>query len=42
MFSDESVFTLRCADGRQRVWRCRGERHAQCCVSELTDSVAEV
>lgn len=29
LFSDESRFCLRHIDGRQRVWRRRGERHAE-------------
>jgi len=35
VFSDESRFTLRFADGRMRVWRRRRERYAQCCVQEV-------
>ena len=31
VFSDESRFTLRFADGRVRVWRRPRERYAQCC-----------
>jgi len=34
MFSDESRFCLTHGDGRQRVWRRRGERFAGCCVTE--------
>ena len=32
MFSDESRFCLRHVDGRLRVWRRRGERHAEATV----------
>lgn len=35
VFSDESRFNLRFADGRARVWRRRHERYAQCCVQEV-------
>lgn len=35
VFSDESRFTLRFADGRVRVYRRRGERYAQVCVREV-------
>lgn len=35
VFSDESRFTLRFADGRLRVWRRPNERYAQCCVQEV-------
>lgn len=35
VFSDESRFRLRFADGRERVYRRRGERHAQVCVREV-------
>ncbi len=34
MFSDESRFCLDVNDGRQRVWRRRGERYADCTVSQ--------
>ena len=34
VFSDESRFCLYTADGRQRVYRRRGERTAACCVRE--------
>lgn len=36
MFSDESRFCLRFIDGRVRVWRRRGERFADSCVSAVT------
>ncbi len=32
LFSDESRFCLKKNDGRVRVWRRRGERHARACV----------
>ena len=32
LFTDESRFTLYCADGRRRVYRLRGERFADACV----------
>ena len=35
VFSDESRFTLRFADGRVRVWRRPRERYAQCCVQDV-------
>ena len=35
LFTDESKFRLRGADGRTRVWRRVGERFAQCCVQEV-------
>ena len=35
LFTDESRFRLRGADGRARVWRRVGERYAQCCVNEI-------
>lgn len=35
LFSDESRFSLKFADGRTRVWRRRGERFAGCCVTEV-------
>ena len=34
IFSDESRFSVSSADGRQRVYRRRNERYAQCCVLE--------
>ena len=34
LFSDESRFCVNRADGRERVWRRRGERYANCCVRE--------
>ena len=34
MFSDESRFCLSKPDGRERVWRRRGERYAECCVRQ--------
>ena len=34
MFTDESRFKLRSPDGRERVWRRRGERFSECCISE--------
>ena len=33
-FSDESRFCLFRNDGRQKVWRRRGERHAACCIRQ--------
>lgn len=35
LFSDESRFCLSFADGRQRVWRKRGERFARCCIKQF-------
>jgi len=35
IFSDESRFCLSSADGRERVWRRRGERYARCCIREF-------
>ena len=35
VFSDQSRFTLRFADGRVRVWRRPRERYAQCCVQDV-------
>ena len=35
VFSDESRFTLRFADGRVRVYRRPGERHAEACVRKV-------
>ena len=32
VFSDESRFCVYHHDGRQRVWRRRGEQYAQCCI----------
>lgn len=34
LFTDESRFCLYHNDGRERVWRRQGERHAECCVRE--------
>lgn len=34
LFTDESRFCLYHNDGRQRVWRRRGERHVECCVRQ--------
>ena len=34
LFTDESRFCLYQNDGRQRVWRRPGERHAECCVRQ--------
>ncbi|KAJ4448913.1 hypothetical protein ANN_00305, partial [Periplaneta americana] len=34
LFIDESRFNLCSPDGRERVWRRRGERFSQCCISE--------
>ena len=34
LFTDESKFNVYMADGRQRVWRRRGERFANCCVQQ--------
>ena len=34
LFTDESRFNLCSPDGRERVWRRRGERFSQCCISE--------
>lgn len=34
LFTDESRFCLYRNDGRQRVWRRPGERHAECCVRQ--------
>ena len=34
IFSDESRFCLSKPDGRERVWRRRGERYAECCVCQ--------
>ena len=36
LFSDESKFNLRSADGRERVWRKYNKRYAQCCFDEIT------
>lgn len=36
LFTDESRFCLRSPDGRERVWRRRGERFSQCCISPRT------
>ena len=30
IFTDESRFTLSTSDRHERVWRCRGERYADC------------
>ncbi|KAJ4430963.1 hypothetical protein ANN_19556 [Periplaneta americana] len=34
LFTDESRFNLCSPDGRERVWRRRGERFSQCCISK--------
>lgn len=34
LFTDESRFSLKGADGRQRVWRRTGERYADCAITE--------
>ena len=34
LFTDESKFNVYMADGRQHVWRRRGERFADCCVQQ--------
>ncbi|KAJ4426246.1 hypothetical protein ANN_27058 [Periplaneta americana] len=34
LFTDESRFNLCSPHGRERVWRKRGERFSQCCISE--------
>ena len=34
LFSDESRFCIDRPDGRERVWRRRGERYANCCIRE--------
>lgn len=34
LFTDESRFSLRSPDGRERVWRRRNERYAECTISE--------
>ncbi|KAJ4446507.1 hypothetical protein ANN_13203 [Periplaneta americana] len=34
LFTDESRFNLCSPDGREGVWRRRGERFSQCCISE--------
>lgn len=34
LFSDESRFCVSMSDGRQRVWRRKGERYSQCCIQE--------
>ena len=36
LFSDESRFSLKCPDGRERVWRRTGERYAECTMSVRT------
>ena len=36
LFTDESRFCLRSPDGRERVWRRRGERFSECCISPST------
>ncbi len=35
LFTDESRFCLRRADGRERVYRRRGERYADACVRQV-------
>ncbi len=34
LFSDESRFCVDGSDGRDRVWRRRGERYADCCIRQ--------
>jgi hypothetical protein len=34
LFTDESRFCLRSPDGRERMWRRRNERYADCTISE--------
>ncbi|KAJ4436486.1 hypothetical protein ANN_16517 [Periplaneta americana] len=34
LFTDESRFNLCSPDGRESVWRRRGERFSQCCITE--------
>ena len=34
LFSDESRFCVDFHDGRRLVWRAKGERYADCCISE--------
>lgn len=34
LFTDESRFCLRAPDGRERIWRRRNERYADCTISE--------
>lgn len=34
LFSDESRFCCSVADGRQRIWRRKGERYAQVCIQQ--------
>ena len=36
IFSDESRFILRKSDGRVKVWRRPGERHADSCIDRVT------
>ena len=36
LFTDESRMCLRHIDGRSRVWRRRGEQHADCCIQPVT------
>ncbi|KAJ4439142.1 hypothetical protein ANN_15099 [Periplaneta americana] len=35
LFTDEFRFNLYSPDGRQRVWRRRGERFSQCCILKM-------
>lgn len=35
LFTDESRFCVDHADGRERVWRRRGERYAPCCIRQV-------
>ena len=35
LFTDESRFCIDMADGRDRVWRRRGERYAECCIRQF-------
>ncbi|KAH0814199.1 hypothetical protein GEV33_008592 [Tenebrio molitor] len=36
LFTDESRFSPRSPDGREKVWRRPGERYSQCCISPRT------
>jgi transposase len=37
LFTDESRFSPRSPDGREKVWRRPGERYSQCCISPRTE-----